>query len=98
MTDDVGPTARLPEFFAFPEARNHETLYLPGKDVYNPPLRGSALKFAASIVPRIPGLTGFLFKNAGWPSIAQIRALEHIDARYEPTVVPIAQPSAAENT
>ena len=39
-------------------------------------------------------VSGFLWSNAGFSSLRNIKELEHYEPRYDPTVIPVADPAA----
>ena len=45
--------------------------------------------FSVATVPLVPGV---LWSNAGFGTLRQCRQLDGVDARYDPTVIPLSQP------
>ncbi|KAF2436931.1 glutamyl-tRNA amidotransferas-like protein subunit A [Tothia fuscella] len=76
-------------FYNYPQPKEHSYPYEPRKEPSNPVLRGLVVKLSAAILPRIPGLAGSFYKNAGWPKLKDVKGINGVGATYDPTVIPV---------
>ncbi|KAK5171001.1 uncharacterized protein LTR77_004145 [Saxophila tyrrhenica] len=70
-----------------PTAKAYDVPYEPPPPGANPVLRGLPLSIAATIISKTPFLQRFLWSNAGFGKVHDIPELEHIEPRYDPTVI-----------
>jgi hypothetical protein len=76
------------DYIDYPLPKDHTAPYVAKKEPSNPALRGLPIWLAAKILPKIPGLSGIFYKNAGWPGITKLSTMGDMDARYSPVVIP----------
>ncbi|KAF5845944.1 hypothetical protein GGP41_008429 [Bipolaris sorokiniana] len=79
-------------FVNYPTPKPNDVPYQvppPGK---NPVIKGPLLHHLANLVATVPLVPGVLWSNAGFGTLRQCRQLDGVDARYDPTVIPLSQP------
>ena len=80
-------------YTGYPQAKEGpqtEYQFVPGN---NPVLRGFLLVLLSRVVMNIGPLAAFLWSNAGFPLLRNIKELETEQVRYEPTVIPTSSSS-----
>ena len=86
-----------PGYCGYPEAKEGpktEYQFVPGD---NPVLRGIPLALVSKIVSNFNPLANFLWSNAGFTLLRNIKELESQPVRYEPTVIPTSRSSDSQD-
>ncbi|KAF2471099.1 glutamyl-tRNA amidotransferas-like protein subunit A [Lindgomyces ingoldianus] len=81
------------DFVNYPSPIAYEIPYQSPKPPQNPALKGLALHYLSSLLASLPFLQSFFWHNAGFNTLRKTKELEHVEARYDPTVIPIPKPS-----
>ncbi|KAF2731618.1 amidase signature enzyme [Polyplosphaeria fusca] len=90
----MAPRVELPTgFFNYPSPTAHDIPYQQHAPPANPVIRGLPLYYLSSIVAALPFAQSFLWNNAGFNKLRSRAELDHVEARYDPTVIPIPTPS-----
>ncbi|KAF4985177.1 hypothetical protein FDECE_16756 [Fusarium decemcellulare] len=93
-----GPTASnaRKKFFNYPQSKQGPDAILPRRKLVNPVLRGPLLVIVAFLIEWIRLVRELVWRNARFGSLRNIRgALECYEARYDPTVIPMANSIAS---
>lgn len=85
-------------FLNYPPAQAHDLPYTSPPTAKNPVIRGLTLHYLANIVAAVPGLPSLLWSNAGFAALRNIKEIEKIEPRYDPTVTPLAHPEDEAHT
>jgi len=78
-----------PRFFAYPEPQATDIPWKEPPPGTNPVFRGLPLLYGAYAVESLNFVATFLYNNAGFNSLRKIKAIEGVECRYDPTVIPI---------
>ncbi|KAF2006767.1 amidase signature enzyme [Amniculicola lignicola CBS 123094] len=84
-------------FFNYPIPTAHDIPYQAPPTNTNPVLKGLPLYYLGSLVPSIPLLPAFLWRNAGFGLLRSKKELDNVEPRYDPTVIPVPRPEEPEN-
>ncbi|KAF1922919.1 amidase signature enzyme [Didymella exigua CBS 183.55] len=78
-------------FLNYPTPIAREAPYTAPPPAKNPVVKGALLNYLGSLVAAVPGLPYLLWSNAGFSSLRNLKELNGIDPRYDPTVIPISE-------
>ncbi|KAK2625661.1 hypothetical protein QTJ16_004973 [Diplocarpon rosae] len=82
-------------FFNYPEAKKGPDVPYKNEKKDNPAVRGRLLYVSALILENVSAVRHTVWKNTGFANLRKIRTyLEYYEPRYDPTVVPRANPSS----
>lgn len=87
----MAPTQRYADF---PPAQEASYISYKTEEDKNPALRGMPLAIGAAIVTRSQAIQRFLYGNAGFSKLTSIEGLSSHRWRFDPTVIPLADPDA----
>ncbi|KAK3078475.1 hypothetical protein LTS18_007413, partial [Coniosporium uncinatum] len=75
--------------YNYPEPKQAAVTYNPPPSASNPVLRGLTLVYAAVLISKVSFVSSFLYQNAGFGALHNLKELDLIEPRYDPTVIPI---------
>ena len=78
-----------PRFFGYPEPRATDIPWKEPPPGANPVFRGLPLVYGAYAVESLSFVATFLYNNAGFNVLRKVKAIEDVECRYDPTVIPI---------
>lgn len=87
MTMDNHEQSR-PKFFNYPEPKAYSIPYTAPPKENNPIFRGTPLAIGASIIARVSPAATYLYNNAGFNKLRDLKELGGIECRFDPTVIP----------
>ncbi|KAI9805902.1 MAG: hypothetical protein M1825_000516 [Sarcosagium campestre] len=93
MTNETPQT--LPAFVNYPDPKLGPDVPYKVEVQSNPVVRGRVLSVLGSVVTSVGWLQNLLWSNAGFDGLRKLRELDNQDNRYDPTVIPIEDPSKA---
>ncbi|POS70225.1 N-acylethanolamine amidohydrolase [Diaporthe helianthi] len=85
-------------FADYPPAQEASYISYKTEEDNNPALRGMPLAIGAAIVTRSQAIQRFLYGNAGFSKLTSIDGLSSHRWRFDPTVIPLADPGAPAGT
>lgn len=86
------PTQRYADY---PPAQEASYISYKVEEDKNPALRGLPLAIGAAIVTRSQAIQRFLYGNAGFSKLTSLEGLSTHRWRFDPTVIPLAEPGTA---
>ncbi|KAK2747711.1 hypothetical protein FQN55_004881 [Onygenales sp. PD_40] len=92
----AGTSGAEPRFYNYPTPREGPDVPYRNVTESNPVLRGRLLEIGASLVASSPLIQGFLWRNAGFTTLRNIESLKDYEARFDPTVIPVADTATTE--
>jgi hypothetical protein len=84
MTDSTGP-----KFFNWPHPQRIDLPYKSPPKGSNPVFRGLPLVIGAPLVEKFSFVSTFLYNNAGFDKLRNIKELDDVEHRFDPTVIPL---------
>ncbi|KZF22078.1 amidase signature enzyme [Xylona heveae TC161] len=90
---DSSTSASAPAFYNYPQPRAGPSIPYDNPKKSNPVVRGYPLSIGAIAISSLNFVQNYLWSNAGFDALRSIAILDSIQPRYDPTVVPISQPS-----
>ncbi|KAI0483770.1 amidase signature domain-containing protein [Xylaria cf. heliscus] len=96
----VNPSDRQKQFLLYPAPVRGPSvpisLTLKDRQNHNPTLSGWVLVICAFLLERLGFLRSFIWRNAGFGSLARISGfLDNVEPRYDPTVIPLSSDDAS---
>ncbi|ORY14195.1 glutamyl-tRNA amidotransferas-like protein subunit A [Clohesyomyces aquaticus] len=76
------------DFINYPTPKAHDIPYQAHKDAKNPALNGLLLHYLSYVFLALRFLHSFFWTNAGFGVLRTLKELDHVEARYDPTVIP----------
>ncbi|KAF1814077.1 amidase signature enzyme [Eremomyces bilateralis CBS 781.70] len=61
----------------------------------NPVVRGLLLRYGASLITSVGAIQQFLYNSNGFSRLQEVKGLDAVECRFDPTVIPAAQDASA---
>ncbi|RMZ67305.1 hypothetical protein GMOD_00001211 [Pyrenophora seminiperda CCB06] len=90
MSDMHKPTSG---FIDYPAPKAYDVPFRAPPPGNNPVLKGVLLEYLSTLVAAVPLVQSILWSNAGFASLRNVKEIDDVEFRYNPTVIPLARPS-----
>ncbi|KAK1908244.1 hypothetical protein P3342_013564 [Pyrenophora teres f. teres] len=90
MSDMQPPNS---SFINYPAPKAYDIPFKAPPPGNNPVLKGPLLQHLSTLVAAVPFVQSYLWSNAGFASLRKLKEIDGVDIRYDPTVIPLAQPN-----